>query len=469
MNKLKKLNIDRRSILKGAAGLSLGTFFSQKLFAQFQVLSTDQSALEDMVADGAIENVEIYQSGPDKVASWLYVGLLPRMQRPEGMKIYASVLGKTVRVTLNLTREEVQGYSAYLLSRYQTIERAKNGHALFKWRYQVAERTKDGQKVTRWADRLENPKFSVLDSATYKEYQNQINTQIRPIVSSDFATNLELLKSLFPGNVFIESDGSVTMHVVFPTTTPASGRSQASKFTISIFEERRTHYSVNGSDIFAGFPTFWFNGGVGFHGPIRFANEKDNPHLLSGEDSDIGGIDAQRGKKPTKRWQLSRQNESHGCFRMEHTPAMRAMLPAQDGNVPVQEGKREMGPMDQPLARQVEIIVTNDFDRLKIGDTEYIVGVNYYWQSHRDSQKGVAVDKKQDWVANNYTVNGVKLDDVYEFPYLKPEVVQIEPLGNSFAAMSYLNRAPFQPDAEGAGSIITPAELLNKTDEPQDI
>ncbi len=413
-----KRKLDRRKFIYGS---SLG-FASFALGQGIWAKSAGKYSHPDII------DAEIYQSGPNIDACWLYAGFVPRMQDPKRMKIVISISGLTVRASMKMTKEEVAAYAQYMVRRAEAIKGIEQGLQKMDWAFRTGE-----------LKTVSTP-FKVIDQCFYKNFFSEIAGKFLPLAGAGYEANLSLLKEKFGKRVFQNSDGTVDLHMVFATTPPAGGQGSQSekvkKFAgISIFEERRSWYSrgegseqSDAMNVFAGFPTFWFNGQVGMHGPIRYADSADNAKLLDGRNSDTGlGVDTCR-EKVDKRWQLSRQFESHGCYRLEHTLAIRAMLPAQYSTSE-----------KQFLAQSVPIELIKDFDRLEIPELgkKCIVGVDYYWLSHRSGN-----DKKA-WVETYY--KDVNLDDVYEFPYENPYAIQIEPKSqvNSFIMASSLNRAPF--------------------------
>lgn len=351
---------------------------------------------------------EIYQAGSDQDASWLYVGFLPRMQDPKRVQIVASYAGLTVRVSMLMTPDEVTDYAEYICQRAQQIEELEQG------------------RVVQWSSRLYPTAFEALDSGFYQDFKQTVVTRFQPLRAAGYQANLELLKELFPMSVF-ERNGFVEFHMVFPTTAPAeTEKSARSDYRIQAVDERRSFYSVENSHIFGGFPALWFNGNVGFHGPIRYLDSGDNASMLKGSLSDTGKGPDQ--KKVSKRWQLHRTFESHGCYRMEHVLALRAMLPAEATG----DGK-------QPAVYRVRVTVLKDFDYVDIdGDgLKELIGVKYYWIRH--SAKPDENKWKQKFYAKANTSR------LYELPYVDPGAVQIQvgPKGRPEATMALLNRAPY--------------------------
>lgn len=393
--------IDRRQFLRNISLTALASVVGNKASA----IVRPPAPLER--SESLFSPAEIYQEGTDQAASWLYAGFLPRMQDPERVRVVASYAGLSVRVSMLMTPDEVADYADYICQRAQQIEQLERG------------------LLIQWGSGIKKTSFEALDEGFYRKFKTTVATRFQPMRGAGYQANLQLLKELFPMSVF-ERKGLVEFHMVFPTTPPASPeRRERSDFRVQAIDERRSFYSVEKSHIFGGFPALWFNGNVGFHGPIRYVDSGDDASMLKGRLSDTGkGADQ---KMVSKRWQLHRAYESHGCYRLEHVLAMRAMLPAEATG----DGK-------QPALYRVRVTVLKDFDYIDIdGDGQKeLIGVKYYWIRHQ------AKPNEKIWKQRFYA--GVDTSRLYEFPYLDPGAVQIKISGGRpEAMMAMLNRAPY--------------------------
>lgn len=394
------MKVSMKCVFLGLMSLSFWACNSQK-----QGLDSSASSL------GLIPSAEVYQAGDDKNATWAYIGFVPRVNDPARVKLIASKKGFTMRVEAHLTRAEVENYASYMVAKANGMEDVRQGKSAFKWT--------DGSYATP---------FTVMEKNLYTEFINKVKNEIAPYAGRGFEANLDLLRDLFPDNVFMKSSNDIVLQLVYPITTGKgdladfgwlSNDPQAGVYRTQNFEERRTVYTGGEgiAYIFAGFPAFWFNGNVGIHGPIRYTTSNN---LVQGANSVV----QTDGKASAKRWQLVRAPNSHNCLRMENHMEIRHILPAQDlvGN-------------SQPLLQQVKIIVTNDYDRVDLDNdgVAEVIGVKYYWDNP-NSPTSEATWKKR------YYLNGVPANLV-EFEYRTPQLVQIQ-AANPNATTARLNRLP---------------------------
>lgn len=331
----------------------------------------------------------VFQQGEDKNAVWGYVGFLPRVEDPNRITIFSSKKGLTMRVRMILTRDEVEDYAAFLVKRSEQVEEVRKGD--------LKIRQADGTYTTP---------FQVLDAKSYDRYLKTISEKIAPVVNGGFEANLELLQSFFKENVTSFDDDQVVFDMVFPISMQKAAwtnfawtkaEPRAGVYTAHTIENRRTFHSPDASYIFAGFPAFWFNGGIGFHGPIAYTKNA----------SMIAGLDLPESERPektvSKRWQLLRAPVSAGCMRMEHTNELRSMLPS---NV--------------SKAMKVKIQILDDYDMIQTDAGVSVVGVKYYWYD---------VSKKADEKAWKSIFYGGKAPaNLKEYPYYEPQIVQVKPL-----------------------------------------
>mgnify|MGYP003607274249 CR=1 FL=1 len=331
----------------------------------------------------------VFQQGEDKNAVWGYVGFLPRVEDPNRITIFSSKKGLTMRVRMILTRNEVEDYAAFLVNKSEQIEEVRKGD----------------MKI-RQADGTYSTPFEVLDVKTYERFQQAIAEKVNPVVNAGYEANLELLKSFFGENVTSSDSDKVVFDMVFPISMQKASwtnfawtkaEPRAGVYNAHTIENRRTFHSPDASYIFAGFPAFWFNGGIGFHGPIAYTT---NSSMIAGLDLP----ESERAdKKVSKRWQLLRAPVSAGCMRMEHTNELRSMLPS---NV--------------TKAMKVTIQILDDYDTIQTAEGTKVVGVKYYWYD---------VSKKADEKAwKNIFYAGKAPTNLKEYPYYQPQIIQLKPL-----------------------------------------
>lgn len=348
----------------------------------------------------------VYQQGNDKDAIWGYIGFLPRMQDSNRVKIFSSKKGLTMRVHMEFNRAEIEDYATFLVKRADQIEEVRKG--------ELTIRQSDGTYSTP---------FDVMEKKAYARYLKTIQDVVEPVVNGGFEANLELLKSFYGANVTSSDGERVVFDMVFPISMQkaewtnfawVNAEPKAGVYNAHTIENRRTFHSPDASYIFAGFPAFWFNGGIGFHGPIAYTQNS----------SMIAGLDLPEALRPekavSKRWQLLRAPVSAGCMRMEHTNELRNMLPANVND-----------------AMKVQINILNDYDTVN----GQVVGVKYYWYD---------VSKKADEKAwKNIFYAGKAPSNLKEYPYYEPQLIQVKPLlgsANSLnpnATANNLVRLPF--------------------------
>lgn len=375
-------------------------FFIVLALLMFSVLTFAKTTIFSNIND------LVFQQGNDKDAVWGYIGFLPRMQDPKRVKIFSSKKGLTMRVHMELNRAEIEDYATFLVKRAEQIEEVRVGN--------LTIRQSDGTYSTP---------FEVMEKKAYARFQQTIRDVVEPVVNGGFEANLDLLKTFYGANVTSSDDEKVVFDMVFPISMQKAAWSnfawvnaepRAGVYTAHTIENRRTFHSPDKSYIFAGFPALWFNGGIGFHGPIA---STQNPNM-------IAGLDLPESSRPekvvTKRWQLLRAPVSAGCMRMEHTNELRNMLPS-----------------DVDAAMKVQITILNDYDVVN----DQVVGVKYYWYD---------VSKKADEVAWKSIFYGGKTPaKLKEYPYYEPQLIQVKPLlgsansVNPNATANNLVRLPF--------------------------
>lgn len=369
------------------------------------------TALANPFLSSADLNKLVFQQGEDKNAVWGYIGFLPRVEDPNRVQVIASKKGLTMRVSMTLTREEVEDYASFLVKKSEQMEEVRLGDL-----------------TIRQADGTYSTPFNVMEKKAYARFLQTIDVKVRPVVNAGFEENLELLKSFFGANLSSINDERVVLDMVFPISMQKAewknfawtkALPKAGTYLAHTIENRRTFYSPEASYIFAGFPAFWFNGAIGFHGPIAYTT---NSSMMAGLDLPE---DQRPEKAVTKRWQLLRAPVSHGCMRMEHSNEVRSMLPSSD-----------------VLARKVKIVILDDYDTVKNDEGTFVVGVKYYWF---DTSK--KADEKA-W--KNIFYAGKAPANLKEFPYYQPQLIQIKPLPGSLntlnpnATANNLMRLPIQ-------------------------
>lgn len=392
------------------------------------------------------KEVYIYQQQSMKEVNWLYIGYVPRMEDPHRVRVVLSKASFTMRVSMEMTKQEIADYPAYLYRRATELESIikHKGISVYQW----------------WR---------------YSQYQDYIHGvaqsyDLFPNYSEEkFKKGLGLLKKLFPTNVFEKpltagapaNEIAVVANFVYPITINRSGKGwprdgvyiQADSFAShhSVVQERRTDHGkyVNGQRIitdyiFSGFPAFWIDPigkATGIHGPIRYSEvdqreksqagpygpEPENMKRFWSENEFREEEDLRRDLNPQLRWDVVRTNNSAGCFRAE-TMELRHLLPT----------SREK------IFRSVQWEVISQPDRFydpassewKWVDINYYVVNPYSFPLTRDQW----YERHKDELVPNY------LENSYQFEYLDPATVEFRLPGNfseagSNRAMTELNQA----------------------------
>lgn len=395
---------------------------------------------------GVIANIitqETYQTGRNSDALWAYLGFVPRVYDPQRLNVVISKKGFTARIHAVLTPEEIKNYSIYLAAKADEIEKTRTGESFITWG--------NGTYTTPFVP------YDAFEQTRYNDYTNiieKIKSNKALTTQRDFQANLDLLKSFFLdkdlaskgiSNIY-EKEGFVHLHLVYPITISRNGvnaNPPAGAYRTWGFHERRTYYK-KGGDVFAGFPVFWFNDQIGFHGPIRYVDHKDNNNeqFLRGEYSDIN-VDQEllKAKKVDKRWQLVRKPNSHGCIRMDAgIMEVRHLMPAQ-----LIPAGAYLTPQPKLQDVSIEVLETYDeFDFNSDGSKETI-GVKYYWTDV------TTPPNESEWKKKFYP-NG-EPSNLAEFEDRDPKVIQITSLPgkhedgssaglNPYATAAHINRLP---------------------------
>lgn len=359
--------------------------------------------------DENLQQVYNYVIAPMSHANWVYLGFAPRAVDPSRTNIYISKAGYTLRVTLEMTEQEVAAYPQSLISRAQRISDTLSRNNLSLAQPQLAQQ--------RYFDTI--TKVQQKSEATYKN-------------------GLTWLKTFYPRNVFEVKNGGaikVVAHFVYPITTSrfASQKPYDGTYTTNYLEERRTHHTdleTGVSDhIFGGFPAFWFNGHIGIHGPIRYSNKGDRdrsgrPVQQLWAENEIGnfGYNKMDGLNPNYRWDLIRTKGSQGCIRSEPME-IRQLLPASPHQ-----------------AKGVQIYVMSTWDQVTLPGSAapVFVNVDYYIRDHY----APALSQEQ-WLQQEAPHMLAQQKQMMNFPYLDVSVYEFfnSSRGPDTGSMTLLNQA----------------------------
>ena len=419
---------------------------------------------------------------------WMYAGFLPRVYDYKRARVVVSYKGLTARVSLKLTKEDVENYSNYIVDRFQEFEDIRHGHVNFPWVYRPSTKNKSNPQ-----ERFENRRtpFNIVKFHDDPELDENLQFYLRqlhfvsaavvPVAEnrisgkSRFRANLDLLKSLFPYKfAVIEDDGVETgragafvhFHQVFPITGAAEGPtdrnapktragygmyksdgSKAKRLGFEELEEYKTKYKDK-NNIFAGMPFIQINSfeaGAGLHAPIRFMEQDtlvngQSAHygLTHGEQENSGRVRTERNweelKKQTQvRWSLIREFASGGCGRMEHVVALRNMLPADamkrtDGTIEASllPAVENGYRTAQPSLQQIGISMQKDYDYFDFNNDGIVelVGVNYYRFGRKNHKQGTHSQENWDKMRNDW-INKFYMNPKYA-EASKPQINGIE-------------------------------------------
>lgn len=362
-----------------------------------------------------VHKAYVYQSQQMKYVHWMYIGFAPRMQDPKRVRVVFSKTGYTMRVSLQMTKEEVSNYARDLVNKNTEMNKiiAEQNHNVYQW----------------WRMEIFNDEVIRI----WQHYDTSSNYS-----HAKYLQGLELLKEKFPTNIFEmpnsaslgRNDIGLVAHFVYPITIHKLGKNFPNNgvFTIdeifnynfdnasdskqksilsSRVQDRRTDYGIrvacdkNGDGviganercrkiknyIFSGFPAFWIYpspAGVGVHGPIRYSEPFENnkagetcqnyPKKMKDFWKANEFIAAHQGYEMQNalpsikyRWDLIRTNDSAGCFRAE-TMELRHLLPT----------------VKSDIVRELVWTITDKIDTVTLpGSTEpKYVDVDYYITNH---------------------------------------------------------------------------------------
>lgn len=360
-------------------------------------------------SDENLHKVYNYALAPMSHANWVYLGFAPRASDPSRVNIHISKAGFTLRLTMEMTEQEVAYYPQALINRAQKVSDILNRNNLSLAQPQLAQQ--------RYFNTI--AKIQQRPEATYKN-------------------GLAWLKTFYPNNVFEVKDGGaikVVAHFVYPITTSryASNKPYDGVYTTGYLDERRTDHTdleTGVSDhIFGGFPAFWFNGHIGIHGPIRYSNAGDRrrsgqPVTELWRENEIGNFnyDRQQEIQPKYRWDLIRTKGSQGCIRSEPME-IRHLLPASIHQL-----------------KSVQIHVMSTWDQVTLPGTKApaLVNVDYYIRDHY-----APAMSQQQWLQQEAPQMLGQLNQMKTFPYLDTAVFEFfnSSRGPDGRSMIQLNQA----------------------------
>ncbi len=339
-----------------------------------------------------------YAIAPMNRANWIYLGFAPRATDPARVSIHLSKVGFTMRITLEMTEQEVASYPQNLVRRAQRVNEIMQQRALTLTQPSLGDR-----------------------------YFAQI-AQVQQRSQVDYKNGLAWLKKFFPNNIFeVSNQGSIRVvaHFVSPITTLRYGPHKPADgvYTTYSLEERKDFHrdlDTGKTDfIFGGFPALWFNGQIGIHGPIRFSNtgERDRsgrPIEQLWAENEIGNFayNKAEGITPKYRWDLVRTRDSAGCIRAE-SMEIRHILPAYEASL-----------------KQVPIYVSSQWDQVTLpGKAPAYVNVNYYIISPY-----LPPLTQEQWLQKEAPSMLSLQNQMLTFPYLDPATVEFY---NSTGAADY--------------------------------
>lgn len=379
----------------------------------------------------------VYAQASRNNINWMYIGMVPRMEDPQRVKVVLSKAGHTMRISLAMTPDEVADYPSYLSRRYRQMKEI-----------------------------IASENISIPQQYRFDQFEDQIlaiENEIRMTASdlqSRYAYGVQLLKRHFPLNVFeIVANGLVSRveaHFVYPITIHSSVTwPRPDTYRPYIVEERRSYYSKSkGLHIFGGFPAIWLDprgAGTGVHGPIRFSDaserrrDKGEGRMREfwSENNFLGEeISPTTDLEPSYRWDLVRRPNSHGCFRAE-TLEPRHLLPSD--NQRIKDDNKEFRNLRTGPGRNTTEIdydsvtfqIIAEVDRLSVEGhiNNAIVNVDYYVV---DPYHKPDADQ---WL-KDYGFSKMS-NELYTFPYLDPNALEyyVPNEGASLRTMTLLNQA----------------------------
>lgn len=334
-----------------------------------------------------------YVYGPSEMnrANWIYLGYLPRATDPSRISINLSKMGHTMRITLEMTEQEVAAYPQYLV-----------------------------QKAQRYSSIMQQRALALAQPTLGQNYFNQI-AQVQQRSQYNYKNGLAWLKKFFPQNIFeVSGQGAIKViaHFVFPITTLSYGPHLPADGTYytNYLDERRDNHTdlITGKKdfIFGGFPAFWFTGQIGIHGPIRFSKASEvNPSTGQTmpnfwRDNEFGnfGYDKMADlNNPKYRWDLVRTKNSQGCIRAE-SMTVRHLLPA-----------------NTHQAKSVPIHVQTQFDQIVVPGQSTAKYVNVAYYVVHPYQKPLTQDQ---WLQREAPNMLSQKSNLMTFPYLDPASVE---------------------------------------------
>jgi hypothetical protein len=412
-------------------------------------------ALFSMTASAQVDLINpayIYAEQARANVNWLYIGMVPRTQDSSRVKVIISKAGLTMRITQNLSIDEIADYPNYLIRRYRQV-----------------------------AQTIATEGLTFSQEYRFRDYEAQIliiEHELQSVAAdlqSRYTYGFNLLKRHYPQNVFeIVQNGSVAYvqtHFVYPITIHKSVTwPRPGSYRPYIVEERRSYYSkAKGLHVFGGFPAFWLDpagAGTGVHGPIRFSDAGDGRRdggegrmrQFWTENNFLNEVvDPVTSLKPTYRWDLVRTNQSHGCFRAEPLEP-RHLLPSNPHSIlDDNKVKRNLGTGPGRNTTEidydsVEFIVQAEYDTLTVEGyfQNAIVNVDYYvLDPYQKADKDGwlrqymltgAERKGKDW---RTTLQTKMQSEIVTFPYLDPAALEFytPSRGASSRVMGILNRA----------------------------
>lgn len=372
--------------------------------------------------DPLFHKSSIYSIAPMNVANWVYLGYAPRMMDPTRVSITVARASYTIRVTLEMTEQEVADYPKYLIDRAEKIDSI-----------------------------LTNRNLRIAQPSLLNRYQQKI-AKVRASHNGTYASGLAYLKEFFPQNIFelkeTKSNGvKVIAHFVYPATMVRPGGETAPERVhyVYSFEERKTLHkagtytnpetgevTTRWDHIFGGFPALWFfasENGIGIHGPIRYSEKHERsragepiPQFWQKNDSVLSDYDRLADITPNRRWDLVRKQDSAGCVRSE-SMEIRHLLPAKLNDI-----------------KRVPIRMTYKWDEVEIDGVKMPINVDYYVMDPYLPQL-----TKQQWLQQMAPQMLSQVDKMLNFPYLDPQSIEFFNK-NGWAdndSMTLLNEAPY--------------------------
>ncbi len=405
-----------------------------------------------------VDPAYLYAQEAAKVANYMYIGYVPRMEDPQRVRVIISKKALTMRVSMQMTPDDVIDYPNYLVRRFDQIKGTMDANDI---------------KV------FQTQRFDIY-AATIESIRQALTT-VRPDMQSQYEYGMSLLKHFYPANIFeIVENGSVARiegHFVYPITIHVSETwPEAKIYRPYIVEERRSHFRPKNNEIFGGFPAIWLDPrgkGTGVHGPIRYSRATDGRqdggtgHMRNFWDENNflnEPTSPTENLNPRVRWDLVRTNDSHGCFRAEPLE-FRHLLPSDPHKI-LDDNKvvHNLGPgPDRPGRNTTEIDydsvvfdVQQGYDVLTVPGyfENRVVNVDYYLTHpyQKANKEQWIKDRLSDLLtkeerANKQTRNEVLMSkmetEVQTFPYLNPETLEFRTKsgGEATSIMKIFNRA----------------------------